>query len=81
MKARITLKSLADLPTNALGFAAAAPGRAANASKQIIGAGVRATRREIRGARRRSAEFVRGFYARVNAPFSITPWQRGGLNE
>lgn len=81
MKAKIILKSLTDLPTNALGFAAAAPGRAMNASKQMLGAGARATRREIRDARRRSAKFVRDFYARVNAPFSITPWQRGGLNE
>ena len=58
MKAKIILKSLADLPANALGFAASAPGRAMNASKQMLGA-----------------------TARANAPFAITPWQRGGLNE
>jgi hypothetical protein len=82
MKAKIILKSLADLPANALGFAASAPGRAMNASKQILGAGVRATRREIRAARRRSTEFARSIYARANAPFeNIVPWQRGGLNE
>ncbi len=81
MKAKIILKSLADLPANALGFAASAPGRAMNASKQMLGATARATRREIRAARRCSAEFARGFYARANAPFAITPWQRGGLNE
>jgi hypothetical protein len=81
MKANIILKSLADLPANALGFAASAPGRAMNASKQILGAGVRATRREIRSARWRSTEFARGLYARANAPFYVTSWQRGGLNE
>jgi hypothetical protein len=82
MKAKIILKSLADLPANTLVFAASAPGRAMNASKQMLGATVRATRREIHAARRRSAEFTRGFYGRASAPFqSITPWQRGGLNE
>jgi hypothetical protein len=82
MKAKIVLKSLADLPANVLGYAAAAPGRALHASKQMVGATVRATRREIRAARRRSAEFARDFYARANAPFqSVQPWQRGGLNE
>ena len=82
MKAKIILKSLADLPANALSFAASAPGRAMNASQQMLGATVRVTRREISAARRRSAEFARGFYARANAPFqSITPWQRGGINE
>jgi hypothetical protein len=69
MKAKITLKSLADLPANTLGFAASAPGRARNASQQIHGATARATRREIRTAQRRSAEFARGFYDRANAPF------------
>ena len=81
MKAKIILKSLADLPASALGFAASAPGRAVKASKQMLGSTVRATRREIRAARRRSAEFARGFFARANAPFNITPWPRGGLNE
>jgi hypothetical protein len=82
MKAKIILKSLADLPANTMAFATSAPERAMNASKQMLGATVRATRREIRAARRRSAEFARGFYARANAPFqSIQPWQRGGINE
>jgi len=80
-KAKLILKSLAELPANAFDFAATAPGRAMNASKQMLGATVRATRREVRAARRRSAEFARGIYARANAPFNLTPWQRGGLNE
>jgi len=81
-KAKLILKSLADLPANALGFAASAPGRAMHASKQMLGATARATRREIRAARRRSAEFAQDIYTRANAPFrSIVPWQRGGLNE
>ncbi len=82
MKAKIILKSLADLPANALGYAASAPGRAITASQQMLGATVRATRREIRAARRRSAEFAHGIYTRANARFqSITPWQTGGINE
>jgi hypothetical protein len=82
MKAKIILKSLADLPVNTVSFAMSAPGRAMNTSKQMLGAGVRATRREVRAARRRSAEFARGLYTRANAPFqNIVPWPRGGLNE
>lgn len=79
---KIILKSLADLPANTLGFASSVPGRAMNASKQMLGASARATRRQIRAAPRRSAEFARAFYARANAPFeSALRWQRGGLNE
>jgi hypothetical protein len=82
MKAKIILKSLADLPANTVSFAMSAPGRAMNTSKQMLGTTVRATRREIRAARRRSVEFARSLYARANTPFqSITPWQHGGLNE
>lgn len=82
MKAKIILKSLADLPASAINFATSAPGRVMDSSKQMLSVSVRATRREVRAARRRSAEFMRGFYARVNTPLrSITPWQRGGLNE
>ena len=81
-KTKLILKSLADLPANTIAFAASAPGRAMNASKQILGATVRATRREIRAARRQSAEFARGLYDQANAPFQATvPWQRGGINE
>ena len=81
-KAKLILKSLADLPANAVAFATSAPGRTMNASKQMLGTSVRATRREIRAARRRSTEFARSVYARANEPFqNITPWQRGGLNE
>jgi len=66
MKAKIILKSLAELPASTLGFAASAPGRVLNASKQMLGATARATRREIR----------------AHAPLeSIQPWPRGGLNE
>lgn len=82
MKAAISLKSLADLPANALSFAASAPGWAMNASKQMLGATARATRREIRAAGLRSGEFARNIFVRANVPFeSIQPWQRGGLNE
>ena len=82
MKPKLILKSLADLPANALSLAASMPGRAANVSNQILGPAVRATRREVRAARRNSAAFARSLYASASAPFqSITPWQRGGINE
>jgi hypothetical protein len=82
MKPKLLLKSLADLPANALSLAASMPGRAVNVSKQVLGPAVRVTRREIRTARKRSSAFARDLYARASAPFhSITPWQRGGLNE
>ena len=82
MKPKLMLKSLADIPANALSLAASMPGRGMNISKQVLGPAVRVTRREIRAARRDSAAFARDIYARASAPFqSITPWQRGGLNE
>jgi len=82
MKPKLILKSLADIPANALSLAASMPGRAVNVSKQVLGPAVRVTRRELRAARRSSAQFAREFYARASVPFQpITPWQRGGLNE
>lgn len=82
MKSRIILKSLADIPANALSLAAAMPGRAVNASKQVLGPAARVTRREVRAARRRSAAFAQDIYARATAPFQcISPWQSGGLND
>ena len=82
MKPKLILKSLADIPANALSLAASMPGRAMNASRQMLGPAVRATRREIRAARKNSTAFARDIYVRASAPFqSTTPWQRGGLNE
>ena len=82
MKPKLILKSLADIPANALSLAASMPGRAVNASRQKLGPAVRATRREIRAARKSSAAFAHAIYARAGTPFqSTTPWQRGGLNE
>ncbi|MFO1477534.1 MAG: hypothetical protein U1F98_12890 [Verrucomicrobiota bacterium] len=82
MKPKLILKSLADIPADALSLAASMPGRAVNVSKQVLGPAVRATRRELRAARRGSAAVARDLYARAGAPFQfVTPWQRGGLNE
>ena len=78
MKPKLILKSLADLPANTLSLAAGVPGRALNASQQTV----RATRRQVREAHRRSAAFARDIYARATAPFhSLAPWSHGGLNE
>jgi hypothetical protein len=82
MKPKLILKSLADIPANAMSLAASMPGRAMNVSKQVLGPAVRATRHEIRAARSNSAAFARDIHARACAPLqSITPWQRGGINE
>ena len=82
MKPKLILKSLADIPANVLSLAASMPGRAIKASRQVLGPTMGGTRREIRAARTRSGEFARDICARASAPFpSITPWQRGGLNE
>jgi hypothetical protein len=82
MQPKLILKSLADLPANPLSLAGSMPGRAANFSKEMLGPTVRATRREVRAARRGPAQFANELYSRVNAPLqSIRPWQRGGLNE
>ena len=82
MKTKLILKSLAEIPANALALAASVPCRAVNASKQAIGPAVRATRGEIHAARHSSDVFVRDFFARANTPFqSVQPWSRGGLNE
>ena len=82
MKPKLILRSLADIPAKALSLAASMPARAMNTTKQILGPAVRVTRRELRAARRNSAPFARDIYARASAPFqSITPWQRGGMNE
>jgi hypothetical protein len=82
LKPKLILKSLTDIPANALSLAASMPGRAVDVSKHVIGPAVHVTRREIRDARKRSTEIARDIYTRASAPFpSITPWQRGGINE
>ena len=81
-KAKIILKSLADLPANAFTLAVSVPGRAIQFSKQVLTPPARATRRQIRAARRDSAESFRDIYARAHTPMrDIIPWSHGGLNE
>jgi len=81
-KARITLKSLTDLPGHALSLAVAVPRRAATVTRQALSAPTRLTRRQIREARRRSAAFVQSLTQRTFAPLRLAqPWTHGGLNE
>lgn len=81
-KARIILKSLADLPADAFAFAASVPERAFTATKQVLAPPVHMTRRQIRVARRRSAELMSSITARTLTPLQLSqPWPRGGLNE
>lgn len=78
MKPKLLLKSRTDLPAKTLALAAGVPGRALNASQKTV----RATRRQVLEARRRSAAFARDLYARATAPFHcLAAWSRGGLNE
>ena len=82
MKTRIILKSLAELPGNTLHQMTAAPLRAVAVSRRVLSTPAKATRRQIREARRRSLAFMRGIYARARAPLRSTiPWVHGGLNE
>lgn len=82
MKHKLILKSLAELPANALNLAASAPGHAMQATRNLLAPPVRATRRQIREARRRSGQFIAAIKARSLAPLdNIQPWPRGGLNE
>lgn len=82
MKAKLVLKSLADLPANTFNFAVAVPVRAAAMTRQVLAPPVRATRRQMRAARQGSANFMQDFYARAGAPMQINQaWSRGGLNE
>jgi len=81
-KARIILKSLADLPADAFALAASMPERAIAATKQVLAPPVRMTRRQIRAARRSSAEFIDSLTARALTPLQLSqPWLRGGLND
>jgi hypothetical protein len=82
IKAKIVLKSLADLPANAFAHAVAVPGRTLQFSKNLLAPPVQATRRQLRAARRRSAEMMQDIYRRAHAPLhNIQPWPHGGLNE
>ena len=78
----IVLKSLADLPANTLALVASAPMRAVEATRRVMTPPMRASRRQLRAARRRSAEFIKGLSARAKAPLRLSaPWSHGGLNE
>lgn len=81
-KAKIILKSLADLPANTLHLVASTPMRAMNATRNALTPPVQATRRQIRAAGDRSLAVMQSIYERAHAPFrSSIPWVRGGLNE
>lgn len=82
MKPKLIIKSLSELPANALTLAASMPGRAMNTTRQVLTPPIRATRREIRAARRRSTAFMQQLMAKAQSPWQpIQTWSRGGLNE
>ncbi len=81
-KAKIILKSLAELPANTLQIVASAPGRAMSVTRNVLAPPVRVTRRQIRAAQQFSMAVAKDIYRRANEPFrSNIPWVRGGLNE
>lgn len=81
-KAKIILKSLAELPANTLQLVASAPGWAVNATRSVLVPPARVTRRQISAAQQFSMAVANDIYRRANAPFrSNIPWARGGLNE
>ena len=85
-KAKIILKSLADLPADALALAGSIPGRAIEMTRRVLTPPARATRRQVRAARQRSVKFIKDLSARANAPLKLTiprlhrGWSHGGLN-
>jgi len=81
-KTKIILKSLADLPANTLALAAFVPQQAFAITKRALTPSVRATRKQIRAARQRSANFMRDLAAQAAAPLQTTNyWLHGGLND
>ena len=81
-KAKLILKTLADLPVNTMMMAASIPIRAIEMTKRVLVPPGRATRRQIRAARQHSAKFIEDLSARANAPFKLSnSWMSGGLND
>jgi hypothetical protein len=86
-KAKLILKSLTDLPADALALAGSVPGRAIEMTRRVMAPPVRATRRQVRAAQQRSAQFIKDLSARANAPlktnhsWSHGGWSHGGLND
>ena len=86
-KTKFILKSLADLPADALALAGSIPGRAIEMTQRVMTPPVRATRRQGRAARQRSVKFITDLSARANAPLKLTisrfhgGWSHGGLND
>ena len=82
MKAKLVLKSLCELPGNALELAAAMPGRALNSTRLKLAPPARATRRQIRAARQHSRAFVQNLLTQARAPLRhFSSWTPGGINE
>lgn len=82
MKAKLVLKSLADLPANTLSLTASLPRRTLVFSKLLLAAPTQAAQRQISDARSHSLAVMEDIYRRANTPFrSVHPWLHGGLNE
>lgn len=81
MKAKLILKSLADLPADTLALAASAPGRAAEATRQIFRALLHPPQNQIRDTFQTPVGVMRPAYLRAAAPATRHhPWLRGGWN-
>ena len=73
MKAKLILKSLADLPTNAWLRAASMPRRTLNFSRQLLAAPTQSARRQLADARSHSSAVMQDMYRRINTPFRRMP--------
>ena len=81
-KAKLILKSLADLPANSLAMATSVSMRAIETTRHAMTQPMQATRQQVRAARQVSAQFMKGLSERANAPLKIDNcWSHGGLNE
>jgi hypothetical protein len=71
-KTKFILKSLAELPANALALVGSVPGRAREMTQRVLVPPLQGTRRQIRAAHRRSAEFIKDLSTRASTPFNFT---------
>ena len=82
MKPKLIFNALVDLPANAPELSASMPERAVNDFKEVPAPAARRTQAEIHAARQRSTQFAPDLWVCASTPFdTVTPWQRGGINE
>jgi hypothetical protein len=79
-KAKIILKSLADLPAEAFAFVASVPERAREATRQVFVPSAKLATSGRDTAKLGALVLAPAYVVRSRAP-QQDPWPRGGLNE